>query len=681
MTADKYEVLKRYFGYSEFRNGQEELVNALLAKQDVLGIMPTGAGKSLCYQIPAIMMDGITLVISPLISLMKDQVNALLQQGVSAAYLNRSLTDTQYKKALSNAGLGKYKIIYVAPERLESSSFLRFALNADISLLAVDEAHCVSQWGQDFRPSYLNITAFISKLIRRPVIGAFTATATEEVKNDIVRLLNLNEPIKVTTGFDRPNLFFSVMRPQNKSAELLKLIKERKKQSGIVYCSTRKKVEDVCNLLNKSGISATRYHAGLEDEERVKNQDDFVYDRKNVMVATNAFGMGIDKSDVRFVIHYNMPKNIESYYQEAGRAGRDGENADCILLYSKADVSTCKYFIENNDDNDSLSPEQKELFRKREEERLKQMVFYCTTSECLRGYMLRYFGDEYIDSCGKCSNCLTEFETVDVTIEAQKILSCIIRTGQFYGAKMITDILRGVSSDRICRARLDRQSTFGIMKDVKATEIKYIIEKLEEQECIISVGAGKPILRVTEMSYPILKGKASVKIRKARQLKSVSQKAEIHSIDTELFDALKVVRMYFAKKKGVPAFVIFSDATLADMCRVMPTTEVEFLSVSGVGANKLEKYGEAFMRVIREYVKEHGIVKSENTPIAEPEDKSYMDRVKEKNSDAYAPWTDDEINRLKGEYASGMTVSQMSEIHGRTRGAIQSRLKKEGLTR
>lgn len=599
--SDKYEVLKRFFGYSEFRNGQEELVDALLAKQDVLGIMPTGAGKSLCYQIPAIMTDGITLVISPLISLMKDQVNALVQQGVSAAYLNRSLNDAQYSKALANAGNRKYKIIYVAPERLESSSFLRFALNADISLVAVDEAHCVSQWGQDFRPSYLNITAFISKLIRRPVIGAFTATATEEVKNDIVRLLNLNEPIKVTTGFDRPNLFFSVMRPQNKSAELLKLIKERKNQSGIVYCSTRKRVEEVCDRLNKSGIFATRYHAGLDDEERVKNQDDFVYDRKDVMVATNAFGMGIDKSDVRFVIHYNMPKNIESYYQEAGRAGRDGENADCILLYSKSDVSTCRYFIENTNDNEDLSPEQKELFRKREEERLKQMVFYCTTSDCLRGNMLRYFGEEYKDFCGKCSNCLTEFETVDVTIEAQKILSCIIRTGQFYGAKMITDVLRGVSSDRICRARLDRQSTFGIMNDAKATEIKYIIEKLKEQDYIISVGAGKPILRVTEMSYPVLKGKASVKIRKARQLKSTTQKAEIHAVDPELFDALKVVRTYFAKKKGVPAFVIFSDATLADMCRVMPTTEAEFLSVSGVGTNKLEKYGEAFLRVIRKY--------------------------------------------------------------------------------
>ena len=601
MAVDKYEVLKRYFGYSSFRNGQEELGDALLSGRDVLGIMPTGAGKSLCYQIPAIMMSGTTLVISPLISLMKDQVNALVQQGVSAAYLNRSLTDAQYNKALENAKLGKYKIIYVAPERLESSSFLRFAMNADISLIAVDESHCVSQWGQDFRPSYLNINAFISRLAHRPVIGAFTATATEEVKSDIIRLLSLNTPTVVTTGFDRPNLFFSVLRPNKKSEELLKLIRERKNQSGIVYCSTRKKVEQVCDLLNKRGISATRYHAGLEDEERVKNQDDFVYDRKSVMVATNAFGMGIDKSDVRFVIHYNMPKNIESYYQEAGRAGRDGEDADCILMYSKADVSTCKYFIENNNDNDGLSPEQKEFFRQREEERLKQMVFYCTTSDCLRGYMLKYFGDEHKESCGKCSNCLTEFEVVDVTVEAQKILSCIIRTGQNYGVKMVTDVLRGIPSDRIIRARLNRQSTFGIMEDAKVTEIKYIIEKLEEQGYIISVGAGKPVLRVTEMSYPVLRGNASVKIRKAKQLKSKAQKADIHAVDPELFEALKDIRMSFAKKKGVPAFVIFSDATLAEMCRVMPTTEAEFLSVSGVGANKLEKYGDAFLRVIRKY--------------------------------------------------------------------------------
>ena len=603
MIADKFEVLKRYFGYSAFRSGQEKLVDSLLAGQDVLGIMPTGAGKSLCYQIPAIMMDGITLVISPLISLMKDQVNALVQQGVSAAYLNRSLNEAQYRKALANAVNGKYKIIYVAPERLESGSFLRFAMNAEISMIAVDEAHCVSQWGQDFRPSYLNIDSFISKLDRRPVTGAFTATATKEVKNDIIRLLDLKAPVEVTTGFDRPNLFFSVLRPQNKSAKLLGLIRERNGQSGIVYCSTRKKVEEVCGLLNNSGISATRYHAGLTDEERVKNQDDFVYDRKTVMVATNAFGMGIDKSDVRFVIHYNMPKNIESYYQEAGRAGRDGVDADCILLYAKADVNTCRYFIENIDDNEELSADQKEFFRKREEERLKQMVFYCTTGDCLRGYMLKYFGDRAKDCCGKCSNCLTEFETVDVTVEAQKILSCIIRTGQNYGVKMITDVLRGSSSERITRARLDRQSTFGIMKDLSVAGIKYIIEKLEEQGYIISVGAGMPILRVTEMSYPILRGNASVKIRKARHLRSRAPKTELRAVDPELFDALKAVRTQFAKKKGVPAFVIFSDATLADMCLVMPTTEKEFLSVSGVGANKLEKYGEAFLRVIREYKK------------------------------------------------------------------------------
>ena len=606
MTVDKYAILKQFFGYTSFRDGQEKAVDALLAGQDVLGIMPTGAGKSLCYQIPAMMLRGITIVISPLISLMKDQVNTLVQQGVSAAYLNRSLTETQYHKALANAGSGKYKIIYVAPERLESSSFLRFALNADISLIAVDEAHCVSQWGQDFRPSYLNITGFIAKLNYRPVIGAFTATATDEVKSDIIRLLQLHHPAVVTTGFDRPNLFFSVMKPKNKSETLLKLVRERSNQSGIVYCSTRKKVEEVCDMLNQKGVQATRYHAGLGDSERAKNQDDFVYDRKSVMVATNAFGMGIDKSDVRFVIHYNMPKNIESYYQEAGRAGRDGEDADCILLYSKADVSTCRFFIENIEDNESLSPEQREFFKKREEERLKQMVFYCTTSDCLRGYMLKYFGDAHKASCGKCSNCLTEFETVDVTVEAQKILSCIIRTGQNYGVKMITDVLRGVPSERIQKARLDRQSTFGIMKQVSAAEIKYIIEKLEEQEYILSVGAGKPVLRVTEMSHPVLRGNAGVKIRKARQLKSKTEDRTIKTENSELFDALKVVRLYLAKKKGVPAFVIFSDATLADMCRVMPTTDEAFLSVSGVGTNKLEKYGEAFMRVIREYVKEHG---------------------------------------------------------------------------
>ena len=598
---DKYEILKKYFGYDSFREGQENLIDALLGGQDALGIMPTGAGKSLCYQVPALMMSGITLVISPLISLMKDQVNALVQQGVSAAYLNRSLTDAQYVKALRNASGGKYKIIYVAPERLESAAFLNMCRAVRIAMVAVDEAHCVSQWGQDFRPGYLTIRKFISQLYLRPVIGAFTATATAEVKQDIIRLLDLNCPVSVTTGFDRPNLYFAVLRPNQKEEKLLELLKERKGKSGIVYCSTRRQVEEVCDMLNTGEISATRYHAGLVDEERVKNQDDFVYDRKQVMVATNAFGMGIDKSNVSFVIHYNMPKNLESYYQEAGRAGRDGSEADCILLYSKRDVMTCRYFIDHIEPNPDLTQEQNEAFLRKEEERLKQMVFYCTTSDCLRRYMLRYFGDSSRTTCGKCSNCLTEFETADVTIEAQKILSCIIRTGQRYGAKMISDVLRGETSEKIMRAGLDTQSTYGIMRNSRAAEIRYIIEKLEEQEYIISVDTKRPILRVTEMCYPVLRGKARVNIRKSRLMKAYEANPALGSVNPELFEALKQLRIQFARKRGVPAFAIFTDATLTDMCRKLPTNEREFLAVSGVGQNKLQKYGKAFLRVIKKY--------------------------------------------------------------------------------
>ena len=599
---DKHTILKQYFGYSSFRQGQEELTDALLAGRDVLGIMPTGAGKSLCYQVPALMFRGVTIVVSPLVSLMKDQVNALVQQGVSAAYLNRSLTDAQYRKALQYAGSGRYKIIYVAPERLGTAGFQAMCSRINISMVAVDESHCVSQWGQDFRPSYLNIGSFIEQLGCRPVVGAFTATATEEVKHDIIHMLGLRRPTVVTTGFDRPNLYFGVLRPKDKDEKLLELLREREQRSGIVYCSTRKGVEEVCDLLTSRGIAATRYHAGLEDAERVRNQEDFVYDRKQVMVATNAFGMGIDKSNVSFVIHYNMPKNLESYYQEAGRAGRDGSEADCILLYSKRDVQTCRYFIESTESNPDLSPEQNAAFRQKEEERLKHMIFYCTTSDCLRGYMLRYFGDAYKDSCGKCSNCLTDYETADVTVEAQKILSCIIKTGQLYGAGVVADVLRGVLSDKIRAAKLDKQSTFGIMKEARAIEIKALMEKLEEQEYIISVGTGRPVLRVTEMSYPVLRGNARVKIKQTRKMKRRAEKTSVGAEEQELFAVLRQVRAEFAAKRGVPAFVIFSDATLADMCRKMPLTEEAFLSVSGVGTNKLERYGDAFIRAIRSYV-------------------------------------------------------------------------------
>lgn len=670
---DKFDVLRKYFGYSSFRKGQEEMVDCLLSGRDALGIMPTGACKSICYQVPAIMFGGVTIVVSPLISLMKDQVNALVQQGVKAAYINSSLTDTQYDKVLKNAALGIYKIIYVAPERLESVSFINLCRRIKISMVAVDESHCVSQWGQDFRPSYLNINKFISMLPNRPIIGAFTATATDEVKKDIVNILQLDNPAVVTTGFDRPNLFFSVLRPAKKDSRLIELIKERRDKSGIIYCSTRKKVESVCDFLIEKGFSATRYHAGLSDEERVKNQDDFVYDRKPVMVATNAFGMGIDKSNISYVIHYNMPNNIESYYQEAGRAGRDGQEADCILLYGAGDVQTCRYFIENTEPNSQLTPEQNEMFKKREEERLKHMIFYCRTSDCLRNYMLRYFGDEAEENCGKCSNCLTKFETVDVTIEAQKILSCIIRTGQKFGVTIISDVLRGKTNERITSFGLDRQSTFGIMKDSKPTEIRCIIEKLEEQGYIISVGAGKPILRVTEMSYPVLKGKAKVKVKKTVRIKTKEKTVE-ETVNISLFDTLKQIRYEIASQKGVPAFLIFSDASLMDMCRKLPVTPEEFLSVNGVGDNKLKQYGDRFISAIAEY-KATGV---ENTD--EQDSQNNIEKTQESEVNyAYKPWSEKEVEKLRFEYEVGIPIDKIAKNHGRTNEDVRSRLKKEGL--
>lgn len=407
---DKYEVLRKYFGYDSFRDGQESLIDGLLSGKDVFGIMPTGAGKSMCYQIPALMFRGITLVISPLISLMKDQVAALNQAGVYAAYLNSSLTQGQYFKALDFARKGKYKIIYVAPERLLTESFLGFALNADISFISVDEVHCVSQWGQDFRPGYLKIVEFIDRLPRRPIVGAFTATATKEVRDDVMRILKLKDPKIVTTGFDRKNLFFYVRHVKDKKTELLKLLREHYGDSGIIYCITRKLVEEVYEMLSERGLEVSKYHAGMSDEERRRNQEEFTYDRTHIMVATNAFGMGIDKPDVRFVVHYNMPKNMESYYQEAGRAGRDGEKADCYLLYSPKDVHINQFFIENNRENEELSETELEAVMEKDRERLKKMVFYCHTKYCYRQYMLNYFGEKADNFCGECGNCIRKLE-------------------------------------------------------------------------------------------------------------------------------------------------------------------------------------------------------------------------------------------------------------------------------
>lgn len=599
--SDKLSVLKDYFGHDSFRDGQEQIVDALLDGRDALCIMPTGAGKSMCYQIPALLFDGVTIVVSPLISLMKDQVGSLVQSGVPAAYINSSLSYPQFLRVLSNVEHGKYKIIYVAPERLLTDGFLDTCKKIKISMVAVDEAHCVSQWGQDFRPSYLKIISFIKSLDNRPIVGAFTATATNDVKEDIKKILRLENPFEITTGFDRPDLFFGVIKSSSKDEKLIDLIRERGDRSGIVYCATRKNVESVCELLCDNGFSATRYHAGLDEYERRKNQEDFVFDRKNIMVATNAFGMGIDKSNVTYVIHYNMPKNIESYYQEAGRAGRDGGEADCILLYSPKDVRLNRFMIENSEGNDELTIEENEQIRERDFERLKHMTFYSTTNDCLRGFILRYFGGDKKAYCGKCSNCLSVHKLVDVTIDAQKIMSCIARTGQRYGKTVICDVLKGSKSEKILKAELNSQSTYGIMKEVTARHIFGTIDFLAEKEYISSDNETE-VLKLLPKSRDVLFGRERLVMKKVENSEKVvkTHRPEV-PVNADLLDALKALRKSIASKKSVPAYVIFSDATLIDMCKKCPETPDEMLEVSGVGRTKLEKFGKEFLEEIAKF--------------------------------------------------------------------------------
>ena len=613
---NKYQVLKQYFGYDSFREGQEELIDCLLAGQDVFGIMPTGAGKSLCYQIPALMFSGITLVISPLISLMKDQVAALNQAGVYAAYLNSSLTQGQYFKALDFARRGKYKIIYVAPERLLTESFLDFAVHADISFLSVDEVHCVSQWGQDFRPSYLKIVEFISRLPRRPVVGAFTATATQPVREDVTRILQLRNPHIVTTGFDRSNLYFEVRTAKDKMAQVLRLLQEHEGESGIIYCITRKLVEEVYESLKARGIAVTKYHAGLSDEERRINQDDFIYDRCSLMVATNAFGMGIDKPDVRFVIHYNMPKNMESYYQEAGRAGRDGEPSACILLYSGQDVRTNQFFIENNRENEELSETELESVIAKDRERLKKMTYYCYTKDCLREYMLGYFGEPARGYCGNCSNCLQNYEEVDVSRYARIILCCIEECRERYGITTILETLRGSRSEKVLRYRLNDNSYYATATDVSMDRLKEIVKQLLAKGYLNQTDDEYGLLKLTERSYDItVKGdQIMLKLPKEKepvierrvQLKtksSIGRRAA--SSNPQLYELLRNLRNETARSMKVPAYVVFTDKTLQEMSTYLPTTRDEMLEISGVAQAKYEKYGEQFMQVIRTYKSEH----------------------------------------------------------------------------
>lgn len=613
-----HEVLKQYFGYEQFREGQQELIQAVESGRDVLGIMPTGAGKSMCFQIPALMMEGITLVVSPLISLMKDQVRALNQAGVHAAFLNSSLTAGQYQKALGLARQGRYKIIYVAPERLETQAFLSFALDSQvtISMLAVDEAHCVSQWGQDFRPSYLKILEFLKKLPYRPVIGAYTATATADVRDDILDILQLCDPKIVATGFDRENLFFSVEKPDDRDQAVLAYLHKKESQmpksSGIIYCLTRKKVEELCYLLREEGFSVTRYHAGLSDEERRENQEDFLYDRKQIMVATNAFGMGIDKSDVRFVIHYNMPKNMESYYQEAGRAGRDSEPAECILYYGPMDVRTNRYFIDNNEDNQELDEMTRKLVQERDRERLRQMTFYCFTSTCLREYIMNYFGEKRSGYCGNCRNCLTQYEEVDISREAQCILACIQANRMSYGITVIIDILRGSKGQKIMSRGLEQNPEYGKLSHLSAARLRQIIQEMSLQE-YLSVSDGEyPVLMPGSRSQELTKDASlTMKLVKEQEengkqtggqalsdRKKKSAAVALSEKDSELFENLRRFRREIAREENVPPYLIFSDRTLVDMCVKKPQNQEQMLQVSGVGEFKLEKYGEAFLKQI-----------------------------------------------------------------------------------
>lgn len=605
----KQELLKTHFGYDTFREGQEAVIDALLAGKDVLAVMPTGAGKSICYQVPALMLKGITLVISPLISLMKDQVRSLNQAGISAAYLNSSLTQGQYFTALRYAKAGRYPIIYVAPERLTTEAFLDFALSTDISMIAVDEAHCVSQWGQDFRPSYLKIAEFVAQLPKRPVISAFTATATKEVREDIARLLDLRDPFCTTTGFDRENLYFAVKTPKDKYKEVHDYIMEHPDDSGIIYCLTRKLVEEVCGKLIRDGISATRYHAGLSDEERRNNQDDYIYDRCHVMVATNAFGMGIDKSDVRYVIHYNMPKNMEGYYQEAGRAGRDGDPAECILLYGGKDVVTNQYLIERGQENLEMDAATQQLIRERDQERLRQMTFYCFTHDCLREYILKYFGEYGKSYCGSCLNCQTEFEEKDITEEAGAMVRCVQSCGQRYGVNVILDTIRGASTAKIWQYHMEENPAYGDCAKIPAHKLRQIFNYLVLRDYLALTDDGYTIVKLTGSSESLLDGEKHLTMKmpkeqepKRKEKRSRLSKAsagELREQDEMLFQRLRALRLEIAREEKIPPYMVFSDKTLIHMCILKPGNEEEMLNVTGVGRHKFEKYGKRFIDAVQ----------------------------------------------------------------------------------
>ncbi len=581
------QILQKFYGYEDFRPGQKKVVESLLNKNDTVAIMPTGAGKSICFQIPALLFEGVTLVISPLISLMKDQVDSLRQLGIAAVYINSSVSKAQLYKDLQDISAGFYKIIYIAPERLTSEYLPDSFKNLNISMVAVDEAHCLSQWGHDFRPSYRNILNFTNSLRIKPIISAFTATATPEVKTDIINLLGLKQPNVFVTGFDRPNLYFSVLRGEVKDKFVIDYVKKHQDEAGIIYVGTRKDVDALQVLLEIKGIKAGRYHAGMTDEERNQMQEDFLYDNLSVMVATNAFGMGIDKPNVRYVIHYNMPKNMEAYYQEAGRAGRDGLSGNCILLYSPQDTQLQKFLISKSTES--------EIRQQLEYKRLQSMVDYCHTPQCLRAFILHYFGEFDVEEhCDNCSNCKLEGELIDITIDAQKVLSCVYRMHERFGVKMIAEVLKGSKSAKVKQFNFERLSTYGLMKERKLKDISDLILRLSAMQYLDITESQYPVVTLNELSWQVLRGQ-----KKVWQKMVIVKKAKAKG---ELFEALRSLRKELATKEKLPPYMIFSDATLTQMATDKPTDLELMKDIRGVGEFKLQKYGEEFLTVIKSYI-------------------------------------------------------------------------------
>ncbi|MCM1538950.1 MAG: DNA helicase RecQ [bacterium] len=610
MNQQALEILKKYFGYDAFREGQESIITTILSGRDCFAVMPTGAGKSICYQVPGLILPGITLVVSPLISLMQDQVKALNEAGVHAAYINSSLSEAQISKALSYAEQGRYKMIYVAPERLESRNFLRFAIHAEISMLTVDEAHCISQWGQDFRPSYLKIVNFIRALPKRPVISAFTATATQEVREDVICTLGLEYPNVVVTGFDRENLYYSVEHVRKKDDFVVDYIEKHPHDSGIIYCATRKNVDNLCELLSKKGVAVTKYHAGLGAEERKRNQEDFIYDRAPVVAATNAFGMGIDKSNVRYVIHYNMPQSMENYYQEAGRAGRDGEPSQCILLFSLNDVRTAKFLLESKDFSD-VDPMDVPLIRERDAGRLRAMEHYCKTTGCLRNTILSYFGEKTNAPCDSCGNCHRKYREVDMTEPAKQVINCVCETRGRYGLSVVTGTLIGANRAKLREIGCMEYQTYGALRDFSEAVVRQLIDQMLEDE----------YLRQTKDTYSVLQLGPAVKIlqnedtrvmiRMAEEKESERNRARARRVKStdaltragyELFEKLRTLRLEIAREESVPPYIIFNDRTLIDLCVKMPRTKADMLNVSGVGEYKFAKYGQRFLDEIGRFL-------------------------------------------------------------------------------